>query len=127
MSTLLFKLRKEKGEMIYVVDAYKKLHLNYLDALAEGQEIEIFISPVLSGKATAAQIAKVHKCIRDIHTHTGEDFETVKLLVKEKAGLLVVNQAGYEEKSFADCTKEEINSAIQAAVNIGETVGINLY
>lgn len=127
MSTLILKLVKRGDEMAFVVPAQKQVYANYLDALSEGQQIEIFISPILSGHATNAQIAKIHKCIRDIHSHTGEDFETVKLLVKEKAGLLVMRESGYDEKSFGDCTREEINSAIQAAIKIGEALGINLY
>lgn len=129
MSSLLIKLVKRDKEMKFVVPAQKQLYLNYLDALPEDQEIEIFISPVLSGRATNAQIAKIHKCIRDIHSHTGEDFESVKLLVKEKSGLVLISETDQTitEKSFADCTREEINSAIQEAIKIGEALGINLY
>ena len=127
MSTLILKLFKTGDKIEFKVPAQKQIYENYIKALEQGQEIEIFVSPVLSGRATNAQIAKVHKCIRDIHAHTGEDFENIKLMVKQKSGLLLTGVDTFEEKSFADCTREEINTAIQAAIKIVEALGINLY
>jgi hypothetical protein len=51
----------------------------------------------------------------------------MKILVKDRAGLCIArNVAGKEyflAKSFADCSKDELSLAIQAAMEIGEDVG----
>ena len=129
MNTILFRLKKHEGKVKYSVPAMKTVYKNLLDSLEEGQEIEVFASMVASRKGTLAQINKVHKCIRDLASHTGETFENIKLIIKEKSGLMIISNedSTVVEKSFADCTSEELNLAIQAAIVIGEQAGVNLY
>lgn len=126
MSTVTFKLVKVGKEIKYVIPAMKDIYQNLLDSLEEGQEVEVFASFVSGNKGTLAQINKVHKCIRDLSSHTGEPFDAMKLLIKEKSGLIIAADT-YQEKSFAECTREELNLAIQAAIEIGEVVGVNLH
>ena len=49
--------------------------------------------------------------------------EEIKDMIKLKAGL---NTSDGELKSFADCSKEELSLAIQAALQLGEQVDFPL-
>ena len=85
--------------------------------LKPGEVVEITYQ-MYNPDYSVAQIDKVHKCIRILASEMGEEFNIVKSLVKERSGL--------KDKSFADCTKEEISSAIQSAISIGDFLGCNL-
>lgn len=106
------------------VEKYKQ----FLATLTEGQKVEIFMeSDVDNG--TLPQLAKVHVCIRELAKELGYSFEDMKLEVKRQAGLCIKKELGGEVfmicKSFADCSKEELSLAMEAIIQIGETVGIN--
>ena len=94
----------------------------YLKALPDGAEIEIFISTV-SAKASKAQIAKVHANIRQLSNELGYTIDEVKDLVKKKAHL--INDEG-KLKSFADCTRDELSRAIEETISMGDFTGSNL-
>ena len=68
--------------------------------------------------------------IKNLSMHTGETVENMKLLVKDRAGLCIAREVSGKEyflaKSFAECSKEELSLAIQAAIEIGEQVGFIL-
>ena len=55
----------------------------------------------------------------------------MKLLVKDKAGLCIAREVSGKEyflaKSFGECSKEELNLAIQACIEIGEDVNLVLH
>ena len=76
---------------------------------------------------TLPQLAKLHVMLKQLSMHIGETVENMKLLVKDRAGLCIArNVAGKEyflAKSFADCSKDELSLAIQAAMEIGENIG----
>jgi hypothetical protein len=59
---------------------------------------------------------------------TGHNFEDIKLLVKEKAGLIIKNNSDGETttiiKSFADCSKEEMSQVIQVTEEMCASMGI---
>ena len=111
------KLVKKDGKLVYSDSKDKTLYEIFIKNLKEGEELDIFIS--ISGvKASTAQISKVHTCIRVIAMDLGYTFEEMKLLVKEQAGL--------KDRSFADCNKDEITLAIEASNCIAEDNGINL-
>jgi hypothetical protein len=78
---------------------------------------------------TVPQLAKVHVCIRELAKEIGYSFEDMKLEVKRRAGLCVKKELGGELfmvcKSFGDCSKEELGLAVEAILQIGDTVGIN--
>lgn len=122
-------LVNKNSKLVYVDNKEKILYDLFVKSLKEGEEVEIFICKKGS-KATAAQIAKIHACIREIAQELGYGFEDVKLLVKEKAGLcFVVEDDGNTKvvcKSFGDCSSVEISLAIEACKDIGEQNNINL-
>jgi hypothetical protein len=63
--------------------------------------------------------------------HIGETVENMKILVKDKAGLCIAREVSGKEyflaKSFAECSKDELSLAIQAAMEIGEEVGLMVW
>ena len=64
--------------------------------------------------------------IREIANELGYTFEEVKLQVKRKSGLCFMKNNVEHCKSFAKCDKEELNLAIQAAIEIGDFAGMQL-
>lgn len=115
------KLQKKDGRLQYITEKEKLTYKLFLDTLNEGDEVEIFINR--KGKVgSLAQITKVHTCIRILAEEAGYSFNEMKLLVKENAGL----KTGSQYKSFAECDKDELSTAIQTCVEIGELYNINL-
>ena len=115
------KLKVKNGQLVYSKEADTALGL-FLEKLSEGQEVDVFMS-ISDGKGSAAQISKVHKCIRELAKESGYSFDDMKKLVKEKAGLVVDT----EYKSFAECDKDELSLAIQGCIELGEFYNVNLY
>lgn len=122
-------LIKKNSKMSYSNKKDKLLYDLFIDKIKEGEEIEIFVC--LKGvKATPAQIAKVHACIREISYELGFSFEDMKLIIKEKAGLFYeVEDDGHSKvvcKSFADCSLTEIALAIEACNQVAANNNIIL-
>jgi len=98
-------------------------------AIAEGDTIEVYLTKTDGNVKTTGQLAKIHSMIRQIAAFTGNDFDDIKDEVKRKAGLYVVK--GTEEhqtelKSFAQCSKDELSTAIEMCVQLGHLVGYYL-
>ena len=116
------KLKLKDGKLTYPKKEDKLSYNLFIKKLSEGQEVDIFLSLTDSNGSTA-QISKIHTCIRELANESGYSFEDMKKLIKEHSGLIV----GSEIKSFADCSKEELNHAIQACIEIGEFYNVNLH
>lgn len=123
MNNIQVTITKTDGKLLFKNTTEEKAYNDFIANLPEGAQADIFMSTDASGKGTTSQLAKIHKSIRDLAAFTGATFDDMKLEVKKKAGLST-GPASY--KSFADCSKEEINLAIQAAIEIGDFTGINL-
>ena len=115
------KLKVKNGKLVYSKESKISLDL-FIEKLSEGQEVDVFMS-IADAIGSTAQINKVHKCIRELAKESGYSFDDMKLLVKDKAGLII----GDTLKSFADCSKEELTQAIQACIEIGELYNVNLH
>lgn len=123
--TILYKVVKnEEGKLTLdykrPMDQFK--HDLFMKSVKEGDTIEI-THEHWSTDHSYSQLSKVHACIRALAKELGYSFDDVKSLVKEKAGYPAVD-GNY--KSFADSSKEELSMAIQAAIEIGNQVGISL-
>lgn len=121
-------LRKRGGKLVHVIDTDSNRYKLFVDALQENQQVEIFLD-ANKDDGTLAQLAKLHKCIRELAKEMGESFEDTKLMIKHKAGLCVKKTVNGEDfmvcKSFADCSKDDLGLALQAVIQIGDFVGIN--
>jgi len=122
-------LTKRDSKLVYKKSKNNELYKTFVKELKEGQNVNIYIEAT-NGNGTLAQLAKVHKCIRVLASDLGYSFEDVKFLVKDKAGLVIKRNVGdnvYNDwKSFADCSVEDLNLAIQACIDLGDFVGSNL-
>jgi len=123
-------LKKDNGKLVYVSTTGSKQYEEFVNALLDGQYVDVFFD-ANKDDGTLAQLAKIHKCIKELATDTGSTFEDMKFEVKRAAGLCVKKEISGELymvcKSFSKCSKEELSLAIQAIIVIGETVGINFH
>ena len=113
------------GELYFPIKAQETRYKSFLKQFPDDTRIELFVS-ANNKKGSAAQLARVHAMCREIANEIGYTFEEVKLQVKRKAGLCFTKNNTEYCKSFATCDKEELNLAIQAAMEIGEYAGMQL-
>lgn len=125
---LSLTLKKVNGKLVHNSSADKEIYKEFERGLEEGQLANVFMD-ANKDDGTLAQIAKAKVCIRDIAKVTGYTFQEAQDLVKKKAGLCVVLNIEGEKfihcKSFADCSLEDMSLAIQAIIDIGDTIGAN--
>jgi len=98
---------------------------NFIENLKEGATLTQY-TEVINPDATNAQLAKVHKCIRTIATYTGNTFIETKKDIKRRCGMLIVSVDTELEVSFAKINKDDMNLAIQACIELGDELNINL-
>ena len=85
----------------------------------------MFVS-IANDDGSTAQIAKIHAMIRELANTIGYTFSEMKLQTKRQAGLCF-NKGGSEYcKSFAECSKSELNLVIQELIEIGDFSNVNL-
>ena len=112
------KFIKKNGKLIFANPQDKLAYEIFVDKIPEGQKVEMYID-LANADHSKAQLAKVHACIRELAKESGYTFDEMKLVVKQCSGL--------EDKSFADCSKDEIMLAIEACIQIGrDQYNINL-
>lgn len=115
-------LEMRDGVLVPKTELGKHSLANYLKNVEEGTVIQVTYEE-LSTDGTYAQISKIQACTRELSKHLGYSHEEVKDIVKHKADLYTPEG---ELKSFADCSKEELSLAIQAALDLGEQVDFPL-
>ena len=122
---LSIKLTKKNGKLVYPNEAMKTVHKEFIDAMQEGQAVEIFFS-ASGAEGTNMQLAKIHPCIRKLASEIGMTFEAMKLEIKKRSGLVIgdLDDDGYA-KSFGDCSLEELGGVIQTIIETGDFVNIN--
>jgi hypothetical protein len=121
-------LRKDGGKLVYTTNADEAIYKLFLDSLEPGQTVEIFLD-ANKDDGTLAQLAKIHKCIREIAKETGDNYEDMKLLIKKKSGLCVKKDVDGETvmicKSFANASKTDLALVIETIIEIGDLVNVN--
>lgn len=119
------KYIKRNGSLRPISSAVSKQLEQYVSKVPEGTIVECFYE-VQHDDGTLPQLAKLHVMIRQLASHIGETVENMKILVKDRAGLCIAREVAGKEyflaKSFAECSREELSLAIQAAIEIGEEV-----
>lgn len=124
------KLIKKNGKLEFVKLGDKKLFELFVSNINENETIEIFCERNCEEDGTLAQLAKIHVLIRQLSSFTGETVRNIKLLIKDSAGLCIAKEKDGKEyflvKSFGECSREELNLAIQAIIELGDKIGINL-
>ena len=110
---------KKDGKLIYSNPGVQAMYDEFVNSLAEGQEVEEFLE-ANKDNGTNAQLAKIHVYIRKLATELGYTFKEMKLLIKHQAGL------AYEDniKSFAKCSKEELGLVLEQIKEVCDIAGI---
>ncbi len=124
------KYVKRNGRLEFTtLNGAKQFEL-FVSHIPEGQIVEVFYESQ-HDDGTLPQLAKLHVLIKQLAMHIGETVENMKLLVKDKAGLCIAREVSGKEyflaKSFAECSKDELSLAIQAAIELGEEVNFVMY
>lgn len=121
-------LKKSGGKLIYVNKSDENVYKLFVDSLADDQVVEIFFD-ANKDDGSLAQLAKIHKCIREIAKETGDNYEDMKLLIKKKSGLCIKKNVDGEVvmvcKSFANASKTDLALVIETIIQIGDLVGVN--
>jgi hypothetical protein len=115
--------KKVDGKLIYTKAEEEERFKKFVKEIPEGKTVNV-IMELTDASKSLAQLAKVHKCIRILANEIGYTFEEMKLEIKRRSGLM--NGDLNTAKSFADCSLEEINLAIQACIEVGDKVNTNL-
>jgi hypothetical protein len=123
---LIAKLVKKNGKLEYL-DSKDKVKYNLLlEKIPDNGVVEVLFT-IQHNKASNAQISKLHASIRQIAFELGNSFDDIKSIIKLKTGLIHNDDKGnVVEKSFADCTKEEISLAIETCQDLANQQGIML-
>jgi len=121
-------LQKVEDKMVYFNPADEKIYKLFIDNLEPGQTAEVFFD-ANKDDGTLAQLAKIHKCIREIAKETGNDFEDIKDLIKVRAGFCFKKNVDGEIitkcKSFGKASKEDLGFVIEALISLGDLVNVN--
>lgn len=120
---------KKEGQLVPASDRDAGALKLFNMSIKDGETIEVYLTKTDGKDKTMGQLAKIHSMIRQIASFTGNDFDDIKDEVKRKAGLYKVT--GTEEhqtelKSFAQCSKDELSTAIEMCVQLGHLVGYYL-
>ena len=119
------KYIKKNGRLEFASLSASKQYEMFVSHVPDGQLVECFYE-MQHDDGTLPQLAKIHVLIKQLATHIGETVENMKILVKDRAGLCIAREVAGKEyflaKSFAECSREELSLAIQAAIEIGEEV-----
>jgi len=128
MQNVTLEYIKENGELKLSKADQIKL-TQFIKNLPDGSKIECYHSLILDpSEKTLRQLTKVHVMIKQLATDTGSSMSEMKKHVKERAGIISYDDNKNKiEKSFADCSKSDLNSAIQECILIGEFVGSDVY
>jgi hypothetical protein len=117
----------KKGDVFQPLTNQDKILYNqFKDLVADGSVIEITMQ-VHTPNATLAQISKIHAMIRQLANHSGHTFDEMKYYVKDRAGLIIQTAGTSVVKSFGDCSKSELSDVIQAAIELGQQLGCQVY
>ena len=122
-------LKKSGGKLIHIKTGDEVRYREFVKILEEGTVLDLFME-INSGDGTLSQLAKLHKCIRVIATQSGNTFDEIKMVIKDQAGLVikrtVLDKEYMDWKSFANCSRDDLNLAIQACIDLGDTMTLNL-
>jgi hypothetical protein len=118
---LSIQLVKKEGKLVHNNESDVSLYKIFIDSLSDGQCVDVFFDAHVDN-GTFAQISKLKVSIRELASESGHSFEEMQNIVKERAGLCWDDYC----KSFASCSIDELSLAIQATLEIGDDLNINL-
>lgn len=114
---------KKSGKLVFKFKHEEELFHSLAAGMREGQQVDIAVD-FSDDLGRLSQISKLKAGCRELAKETGETFINTENLIKKEAGLF--DEISKEYKSFANCSIEQLSSAIQVMVEKGDFVGINL-
>lgn len=115
----------KNGKIHFPNKAQENRYKKFLGSFPDDARVEIFVG-INTEKGSIAQLARIHAMCKEIANEIGYTFDEIKLQVKRKAGLCIVKGGAEYCKSFSNCDKQELNLAIQAALEIGDMMDMQL-
>jgi hypothetical protein len=106
------KLIKKDGKLVHETTTEASSFKEFVNALEEGQSVETFFEAYMD-TGTNLQLAKIHVCLKQMASDTGNSVEEIKKEVKRRTGLCWKSKEGEYCKSFGDCSTEELGLVIE--------------
>jgi hypothetical protein len=125
MPSLTLKMTKGENGLKPISPLMSNLYKDFVNNVQPGQQVEVVFT-IITKDGTLPQLKKLHAMIREVANETGQDFEEVKLYIKQKAGFINISSDDVDIKSFADMTRDELSACIQATINLGDNLGLSL-
>jgi hypothetical protein len=94
----------------------KEQYKIFLSQIQNGDIVDC-VMELVSPTNTKAQLAKIHACINELAKEQGCSPAEMKIQVKDRSGLA--------DKSFGDCSKEQLSEVIETILEIGRFLNIN--
>jgi len=104
------------GKLVARNELMKEQQKIFLSSVQNGDIIDC-VMELVSPTNTKAQLAKIHACINELAKEQGCSPAEMKIQIKDRAGL--------KDKSFADCSKEQLSEVIETILEIGRFLNIN--
>ena len=128
MQNVEIRLVKKDGKLVFKEAIGGTRYKQFTESLEEGQVVNSYYSVELDdSEKTLGQLAKVHVLIKQLAKDIGYTVGEMKDLVKDESSLIVYDKGEPEYKSFKDCSKSELQTAIEACISIGKNVGSDVY
>ncbi len=118
-NSVYIKCTVKDGTLQFPIKVENNKFNRFMKQLPDGAKLEMFIS-ASTGKGSLPQLGRIHAMIREIAQEIGYTFEEMKLTVKRQTGMCIISDGTEYCKSFADCTKDELNMVIQTCIEIGD-------
>jgi hypothetical protein len=113
---LSIQFNVKEGKLVPRNDLMKEQYKIFLSQMQNGDIVDC-VMELVSPTNTKAQLAKIHACINELAKEQGCSPAEMKIQVKDRSGLA--------DKSFADCSKEQLSEVIETILEIGRFLNIN--
>ena len=113
---LSIQFNVKEGKLVPRNDLMKEQYKIFLSQIQNGDIVDC-VMELVSPTNTKAQLAKIHACINELAKEQGCSPAEMKIQVKDRSGLA--------DKSFADCSKEQLSEVIETILEIGRFLNIN--
>jgi hypothetical protein len=113
---LSIQFNVKDGKLIPRNDLMKEQYKIFLSQIQNGDLVDC-VMELVSPTNTKAQLAKIHACINELAKEQGCSAGEMKIQIKERSGLA--------DKSFANCSKEQLSEVIETILEIGRFLNIN--
>ena len=113
---LTIQFNVKDGKLVPRNDLMKEQYKIFLSQIQNGDIVDC-VMELVSPTNTKAQLAKIHACINELAKEQGCSPAEMKVQVKDRSGLA--------DKSFADCSKEQLSEVIETILEIGRFLNIN--